>query len=220
MSCVNVRLVSLLAGTLKLQPLQQHGCRMSTFYRLSSAHKLKVKATHISPQWCRKLNILAASNNHVYHRHHTFKSGCSHLLRVSTQGTFRSVKRNSHYDKWTNLCFEDLEALIGCGDIQLFDVREPKEISDTGKIPCAVNIPLGQIKEALLMADDVFLEKYSVPKPALQDTNIVFVGLGPIKSSAALEIAHKIGFKKARHYYGGYKEWIQKTQTSTEEPPT
>ncbi|CAI9737021.1 Hypothetical predicted protein [Octopus vulgaris] len=81
-----------------------------------------------------------------------------------------------------------------------------------------VSTQVGQIKEALLMADDLFLNTYGVVKPSLQDTNIVFVGLGPIKSSAALEIAHKAGFKKARHYYGGYKEWLTKTQT-TESPP-
>lgn len=46
------------------------------------------------------------------------------------------------------------------------------------------------------MDDARFTEHYKVPKPQLHDTNIVFYGLGPIKSSAALEIAHKLGYKK------------------------
>lgn len=128
------------------------------------------------------------------------------------QGGHHYYSTSSHYDKWTNLSYDDLQALIDCGDIQLFDVREPKEILDTGKIPCAINIPLGQIKDALAMEKHAFLELYQVDKPEQQDTNIVFVGLSHIKSSTALELAHRAGFKKARHYYGGYEEWLKKQQ--------
>ena len=46
------------------------------------------------------------------------------------------------------------------------------------------------------MQDEAFTEKYKAPKPQLKDTNIVFAGFKSVKSSAALEIAHKLGFKK------------------------
>ncbi|XP_014769066.1 uncharacterized protein LOC106868364 isoform X1 [Octopus bimaculoides] len=134
MSTLQLRLVPFLARTLKLQ----NGCRMSAVYRLPQ-HKYKTKTTSFSPNY-RKFNSIA-NNNNIYRQN----SATTSLLLVSTQGANRWFRRSSHYDKWTNLCFEDMEALISCGDIQLFDVREPKEILDTGKIPCAINIPfIGQ----------------------------------------------------------------------------
>ena len=46
------------------------------------------------------------------------------------------------------------------------------------------------------MNDAMFAESFGVPFPGKHDRNIVFYGLGPIKSTAALELAHKLGYKK------------------------
>ena len=35
----------------------------------------------------------------------------------------------------------ELLRLLESGDIQLFDVREPEELEETGRIPRAVNLP-------------------------------------------------------------------------------
>jgi len=35
----------------------------------------------------------------------------------------------------------ELLRLLESGDIQLFDVREPEELAETGRIPRAVNLP-------------------------------------------------------------------------------
>lgn len=95
-------------------------------------------------------------------------------------------------------------------DIQLIDVREPSEIKATGKIGKAVNIPLGQVKEALLLPDESFQDRYKAPKPQKHDHNIVFYGLGPIKSQAALQLARKAGYTHAREYSGGWEEYCAK----------
>ena len=58
------------------------------------------------------------------------------------------------------------------------------------------SIPVQGLKKALQMTDEAFKEKYKAPKPQHKDTNIVFAGFKSVKSSAALEIAHKLGFKK------------------------
>lgn len=55
---------------------------------------------------------------------------------------------------------------------------------------------VGDLKQSLKMDDASFSERYARPKPHPHDTNIVFAGYGPIKSSAALEIAQKMGYKK------------------------
>ena len=43
--------------------------------------------------------------------------------------------------KWTDLSYNDMVALIESKNIQLIDVREPKELTETGHIPGAVNVP-------------------------------------------------------------------------------
>ncbi|XP_013785716.1 thiosulfate sulfurtransferase/rhodanese-like domain-containing protein 3 [Limulus polyphemus] len=113
--------------------------------------------------------------------------------------------------KGRDITFEDLEALVHGGDIQLIDVREPKEIEEYGTIPNSINIPLGQVKDALLMSEDVFENKYRVAKPHQFDANIVFFGLGPIKARAALHLADKFGFNRARTYSGGWEDFTKKT---------
>lgn len=55
---------------------------------------------------------------------------------------------------------------------------------------------VGQVKAALLMSDEEFQNTYHAVKPQSYDHNIVFYGLGPIKSRAALELAKKAGFTK------------------------
>lgn len=129
----------------------------------------------------------------------------NNIQKTSLHTTACQLK--SHYEHWAYLSHEDLEALIDSGDIQLIDIREEKEIGEQGVFPGAINIPLQDLKKALQMTDEAFTEKYKAPKPQHKDTNIVFAGFKSVKSSAALEIAHKLGFKKARQYKNGFEEW-------------
>uniref|UniRef100_A0A1E1WZ30 Putative secreted salivary gland peptide n=1 Tax=Amblyomma aureolatum TaxID=187763 RepID=A0A1E1WZ30_9ACAR len=109
-----------------------------------------------------------------------------------------------------DLTYEDLDALLQGGDIQLIDVREPAEVATSGKIGNAINIPLGQVKDALLMSDETFQRTYHAQKPQSYDHNIVFYGAGPIKSQAALKLAHKAGYAHAREYSGGWEDYEKK----------
>lgn len=109
-----------------------------------------------------------------------------------------------------DLSYEDLEALMQGSDIQLIDVREPAEVAASGKIGNAINIPLGQVKDALLMSEEAFQKTYHAPKPQSYDHNIVFYGLGPIKSHAALKLAHKAGYAHAREYSAGWEDYKAK----------
>lgn len=114
--------------------------------------------------------------------------------------------RTSSVD-FQDLSYEDLVALLKGGNIQLVDVREPAEVAASGKIGNAINIPLGQVKDALLLSDEDFQKTYHAPKPQSYDHNIVFYGLGPIKSQAALKLAIKAGYEHAREYSGGWQEY-------------
>ncbi|XP_069103693.1 thiosulfate:glutathione sulfurtransferase-like [Argopecten irradians] len=135
------------------------------------------------------------------------KSSCS---KTKSQKDF--CRHDSNCVKRTDLNFDEILALLGSGNLQLIDVREPKELVQQGEFPTALNIPLSCLKESLLLNDEHFSEMFKTPKPRPHDEHLVFVGFGPIKSNTALEIAHKMGFKKARQYAGGFKEWMEKTE--------
>lgn len=55
---------------------------------------------------------------------------------------------------------------------------------------------VGQVKPALLLEDEVYQERFRTEKPLKHDTNLIFYGLGPIKSRAAVELARKAGYKR------------------------
>ncbi|KAL1245519.1 Thiosulfate sulfurtransferase/rhodanese-like domain-containing protein [Trichinella spiralis] len=94
------------------------------------------------------------------------------------------------------LTYEELKALYDANDVLIIDVRDPEEIKKQGKIEGSYNIPLGQLSEALKLTPEAFRKHH-------------------IKSTAALEIAHKYGYKKSRHYPAGWEEW---SKNVTNEP--
>lgn len=49
------------------------------------------------------------------------------------------------------------------------------------------------------MTDEEFSKHYKRSKPQKWDSGVIVYGLGPIKSSAALELVHKAGYKKYVH---------------------
>jgi len=52
------------------------------------------------------------------------------------------------------------------------------------------------LKASLSMDAELFKETFKGDMPPKESQNIVFFGFSSVKSSTALEIAHKIGFKK------------------------
>ena len=42
---------------------------------------------------------------------------------------------------WTDLDYDQVMSYVKSGDIQLFDVREPGEVQETGMMPKATNLP-------------------------------------------------------------------------------
>jgi len=130
--------------------------------------------------------------------------------RRSIVGSAQRTFCQQDKERWCDLSYEQFNALLESQDIVLIDVREPKEIENVRKIPNSINIPLAEIKEALQLPDESFTERYKCEKPQKHSTNLVFYGLCEVKSSAALELAYKLGFKKARHFPGGFEEWCKR----------
>lgn len=118
----------------------------------------------------------------------------------------------------TELDFEELRALQLSGDIALIDVRHPTELENYGEIPGAVKIPLCEVKNALQLTEDQFYSQFQVEKPAKHDRNLIFYARGPNASVAAVEIAHRLGFKRSRHYIGGWEEYSKYTGQPLKKP--
>lgn len=53
-----------------------------------------------------------------------------------------------------------------------------------------------QLKCALDSSDAEFEQNYVVKKPQKKDSTIVFYGLCDIKGAAAVQLAHKLGYKQ------------------------
>lgn len=54
------------------------------------------------------------------------------------------AKRNTSttpLEHWTDISITELKAMLTANNVQLFDVREPHELVETGKIACATNVP-------------------------------------------------------------------------------
>ncbi|XP_020853989.1 thiosulfate sulfurtransferase/rhodanese-like domain-containing protein 3 [Phascolarctos cinereus] len=105
-----------------------------------------------------------------------------------------------------SVTYKELKNLLHSKSNLLIDVREPWEILEYGKIPGFLNIPLGEIDQALQMDSEDFKKKYNQDMPSKSDT-LVFSCLGGVRSKKALNTALSLGYKSARHYPGGWKEW-------------
>ncbi|XP_006815845.2 thiosulfate sulfurtransferase/rhodanese-like domain-containing protein 3 [Saccoglossus kowalevskii] len=60
------------------------------------------------------------------------------------------------------------------------------------------------------MNESNFIEQFGKEMPMKWNINLIFHSMGPIRSKAAMKLAHKLGFLKARHYPGGWEEWSEK----------
>ncbi|KAK8728153.1 hypothetical protein OTU49_009141, partial [Cherax quadricarinatus] len=125
------------------------------------------------------------------------------LTHTNTSG--RTINRRTELD------YEELRALQVAGDIALIDVRDSQELQNYGDIPGSLNIPLGKIKDALQLSKDEWEKEFHRQKPDIGYRNLVFYARGPNASSAAVEIAHRLGFKRSRHYIGGWEDYCRQT---------
>ncbi|XP_023305340.2 rhodanese domain-containing protein CG4456-like [Lucilia cuprina] len=107
--------------------------------------------------------------------------------------------------------YEEIKKLTNQSAELLIDVREPKELQETGKIPTSINIPLGQVGQELADSVDkaAFKAKYGRDKPE-KSSEIIFHCRSGKRSQSAAELARTLGYKNTKNYLGSWLEYADK----------
>lgn len=109
-------------------------------------------------------------------------------------------------DKYIIPTAADLKSKLA--EVYLIDVREPHEVA-SGRVEEAckyVNIPIGQIFASLSLSDQDFATRFGVEKPN-DDDDVVAMCLAGIRSTWALQVLHKFGYRNSKHFPGGWLDW-------------
>ncbi|EDW58619.1 rhodanese domain-containing protein CG4456 [Drosophila virilis] len=104
--------------------------------------------------------------------------------------------------------YAEVKKLINDPRKLLIDVREPKELKETGQVPSSINIPLGIVSQELASSEQIFKSKYAREKPQ-PDTELVFHCRSGVRSLKAAEAAVALGFKNVKNYEGSWLDWAE-----------
>lgn len=106
-----------------------------------------------------------------------------------------SVEASNIMDAMVNaLTAQEAEALIARGDLDVVDVREPREWSN-GHVAGSRLVPLDRLRSSL--------------KGELQRDGIIFVCAAGIRSQAAAKLAEAGGFTRLYNLVGGTRGWVE-----------
>ncbi|KAL7033791.1 hypothetical protein ACKWTF_007723 [Chironomus riparius] len=91
--------------------------------------------------------------------------------------------------------YEEIKELPSYPAKMLIDVREPKELEETGRIPTSINIPLKVVTETLELSTHEFVNRFRRLKPTIW-TEVIFTCRSGKRAEDACEMARNLGFKK------------------------
>jgi len=89
---------------------------------------------------------------------------------------------------------QQAQALISQGQLDIVDVREPREWSN-GYVPGSRLVPLGELRQS--------------PKAALQRDGVIFVCAAGVRSQAAAKLALENGLTNVYNLTGGTQSWVR-----------
>ncbi|CAH1223985.1 unnamed protein product [Diabrotica balteata] len=105
--------------------------------------------------------------------------------------------------------YSDMERLVKDRNALIIDVREVKEIKETGLIENSINIPLPLLRSALTSPKNEFERTYQREAPNYNSL-LVFTCKSGNRALKALNEAESLGFKNCKYYKGSWDEWSQK----------
>lgn len=89
----------------------------------------------------------------------------------------------------------------------IIDVRNRSELTYTGEIPTALNIPLNDLEEVLSQPLPVLKRRFRISS---KDDEIVFSCRTCRRSALAVRLAQTLGFRNCKLYVGGHREWKER----------
>ena len=99
------------------------------------------------------------------------------------------------------ISIEDALKLHGRDDVQLVDIRDPRELKRDGKVPDAFHCTRGMLEFWIDPASPYY-------KPIFgEDKKFVFFCAGALRSALAAKTAQDMGLKPVAHILGGFKGW-------------
>ncbi|KAI0469445.1 Rhodanese-like domain-containing protein [Xylaria cf. heliscus] len=143
--------------------------------------------------------------------------GEQHLRRVQLRDRMYTALRNNRDRSsssstsapenkiWT---FEDIQSLDPT-KTTLIDVREPGEVSSTGLIRGALNIPIKTSPDSFHISDSEFEARHGFARPP-RDAELVFYCKAGVRSRAAAGLARDAGWSVVGEYPGSWNEWSAK----------
>lgn len=118
----------------------------------------------------------------------------------------------------TNIAFSDVTRIVAAKDsgaeknTVIVDVRTAQEVSNTGHIPHAINIPVNIVRDVLVDSDAAEFEKlFEIPKPDPKINTLLIYCHAGIRSLAASDACEEAGFK-VLHYPEGFAGWMKRHQ--------
>ena len=103
----------------------------------------------------------------------------------------------------TRLSIAEALAMRGRADVQFIDVRDVRELAETGRIPGARHVPRGLLE---FWIDP----KSPYHKPFFaEDKTFVFYCAGAWRSALAAKTAQDMGLAPVAHLEGGITAWIE-----------
>ncbi|XP_018335422.1 uncharacterized protein LOC108744245 [Agrilus planipennis] len=103
--------------------------------------------------------------------------------------------------------YEDVVQVEGDPEVLIVDVRDRHEVANSGRIRGSVNIPLAELELAFSrMSETEFKKNYGRSKPG-RDFPIVFSCQAGVRSTQAMRIMQRIGYKNLYNYSGGWQDY-------------
>ncbi|KAM0282701.1 hypothetical protein ACHAQH_002898 [Verticillium albo-atrum] len=91
-------------------------------------------------------------------------------------------------------------------DIVIVDTREPGEVSQTGHIPGAINIPITTHPESFHVTAEEFEDRFGFERPG-KESEVVFYCKAGVRSRAAAALAKEAGWTSVGEYPGSWLDW-------------
>ncbi|KAM6508975.1 hypothetical protein FSOLCH5_011980 [Fusarium solani] len=92
------------------------------------------------------------------------------------------------------------------GKVVIVDVREPRELFQTGKIPGAINIPITSAVQSFHIPEEDFEEMYGFERPP-KDAELLFYCKAGVRARAAAGLAKHAGWENVGEYPGSWLDW-------------